>query len=324
MAIASTNMTTTYNNIIVEKTTELLMGQTVAGAILANSESDRGGRVGNTIVYHRAPKGTVQNASEGTGNSKTYATPVGTTDTLTLDYFKEVPFEADDLDQNVIGNTAMAIDAYADSGAKVLAQQIDSDILEDIFDDAGIVDNTAVGTSGTALNASALTSVRSTLVKLGVNPADIVVLLTPDHSADLMSVTQFASADFIQGMPTINGQLPRNLFGMAVYFDAVNLPTLTAADSISGSSTTQYLSIAMYKESAKFVSAPLFQPATQNAVVSTSNIDGLSLRSKMWYDPDLNASRLVVDALYGVKLTKTATVQGSDNSMAVVIRGGVA
>lgn len=323
MAIASTNMTSTYNNIIVERATELLIGKTVAGTIIANAVSDMATRTGNTIVYHRAPKGTIQNAAEGTGNGKTYASPVGSTDTLTLDYFKEVPLEADDLDQNVIGNKAMAIDSYAESAAKTLAEQIDSDVLEDIFDDANIVDNSTIGTSGTDINDATFRNIRTELVKKGVKAQDIVILLTPDHSGQAMGLDVFRNSDYNTAGTVINGELPRRIYGMTVYMDIVGLPSLTAANSISGSSTTEFLSIAMHKDAVKFVMAPLYQPETQNATVSTSNIQGMSLRSKTWYDPDLNASRLVVDALYGVKLLKHANVYGADNSLAIPVRGGV-
>lgn len=323
MAINSTNMSTTYSDIIALRSTELLMGETVAGLIIANAESDRGGRVGNTIIYHRAPKGTIRNAAEGAGNGKTYDATVGSTDSLTLDYFKEISFEVDDLDQNVIGATGPGIDSYAISSAKQLATQIDADIIEDIFDDAGILDNAAIGSEATAINDKTFRDVRAALVKLGVNPADIVILLSPDHSAEALGIDVFKSSDYVNTMPVINGQLPRNIYKMSVYMDLVNMPTLTAADSISGSSTTEYLSLAMHKDAVKFVSVPLYQPNTQNAEVGTATEAGLSLRTKRWYDPDLNVSRLVTDALYGVKLLKHASANSAtDNSVVVPIRGG--
>jgi hypothetical protein len=216
----------------------------------------------------------------------------------------------------------MAIDYYAESAAKTLCRQIDFDVLEDILDDANVVDNAVVGDPSVNITDKTFRDVRATLVKQGVAAEDIVIVLTPDHSAEAMGLDVFRSADYVNNATVINGQLPLRIYGMSVYMDAVNLPTVEAANSISGSSTTDYVSMAMHRDAVKFVMAPLYQPNTNNADVSTANIDGMALRSKMWYDPDLNASRLVLDALYGVKLLKHATVQGDDNSLLVPILGG--
>lgn len=320
MATVNAVLTTTYNAIIADRATELLAGKTIAGAFLTNAVSDMGSRYGNTITYHRAPKGTVQNAADLT--TKTYANTAGSTDDLVLEYYKEVPFEAGDLDYNV-GNPNVAVNYYAESAAKQLRTQVDTDILERIFDDPNIAGLTEIGTSGTALNDAALRQIRTNLIKNGVDIDDVMVFLTPDHSGDFMGLDTTRDNDLNTKGIVINGQYPRKIYGMDVYLDCVNLPTLTAADSISGSSTTQYLSFACSKNAVKTLMMDLNIPAQNNAMINKSTVDGITLRSKMWYDPLRNATQLSVDALYGAKVLKEATTQSAtDVTNIMVIRGG--
>jgi hypothetical protein len=333
MAINPT-ATTTFNEIIVEKTTELLRGRLATGSLIANAVSDMGARQGNTIRYHRSPKGTVQNAVDGT--TKTYATPVGAYDELVLEYYKEIPLEAGDLEFTIAGTGAFLSEGagvnankYAMVAAEGLAKQIDVDVLERILDDSNIGDATVVGFPETALNDKAFRTIRKTLVKQGVDINKIVILLTPDHSAEAMGIDVFRSADYVgEGdarRVQINGQLPLNVYGMAVYMDIVNLPNTNSVPSISGSSTTQFVSMAMSIDAVKFVMPMLATPANNNATISASNVDGLSVRVKTWYDPDLNTFRVVTDALYGAKTLKTASLQSATDVVSIVpLLGGEA
>jgi hypothetical protein len=333
MAI-NANATTTYNEIIVERTTELLRGRLATGSLIANAVADMGARAGNTIRYHRSPKGTVQNAVDGT--AKNYASPVGAFDELTLEYYKEIPLEAGDLEFTIAesgafvsNGTGVNADKYAMVAAEGLAKQIDVDVLERILDDSNIGDATVVGLPETALNDKALRTVRKTLIKQGVDLTKIIILLNPDHSAEAMGLEVFRSADYIgEGdarRVQINGQFPLSVYGMAVYLDIVNLPNTNAVPSISGSSTTQFISMAFSVDAVKFVMPQLATPANNNATITASNVDGLSLRLKTWYDPDLNTFRVVVDALYGAKTLKTASLQSTTDVVSVVpILGGEA
>lgn len=331
MAITpNANLSTTYNEIIVEGATELLQGRLAVGSLIANSVSDMGARHGNTIRYHRAPKGTIQNAADG--SSKTYATPVGGTDELVLNFYKELPLEAGDLDFT-IADPEMAISAagkanmarYAESAAKQLSTQIDTDILEAWLDDSNIGDATVVGDPTVTLNDQAFRDIRTTLIKNGVDLSDIMILLSPDHTSEAMGLDVFRNADFNTARPQINGQFPLNVYGMSVYQDIVNLPNTNDVPSISGSSTTNFVSMAISRNAGKFVMPAIVTPSQNNAAIATSNAGGISLRLKTWYDPDLNTSRLVVDALYGGKLCKEATVQSATDVVnCVPLLGGVA
>jgi ribosomal protein L25 (general stress protein Ctc) len=336
MAITpNANLSTTYNEIIVEGTTELLKGRTAIGTYVANSVQDMAGRHGNTIRYHRHPKGTVRNASDG--SAKNYTTPVGSTDELVLEYYKEIPLEAGDLDFT-IADPEMAISMagkenmrrYQEAAAKGLATQIDIDGLEALLDDPYIGEATVIGNPNTTLNDKTFTDIRKTLVKQGVDISDVVIMLNPDHSAEVMGIDTFRNADYIgEGdarRVQINGQLPLNIYGMAVYMDIVNLPNTNSIASISGSSTSDFVSVAMSRQAFKFVMPEIKTPAgaERNTAFATSNVDGLSLRVRTWYQPEINTSRLVVDALYGFKTLKTASLQSATDVVSVVpVLGGI-
>jgi hypothetical protein len=193
-----------------------------------------------------------------------------------------------------------------------------------MLDDANIVDAQIVGNPTVEINDTAFRSIRTSLIKKGVDLSDVVILLNPDHTGEAMGLDVFRNADFNTARPQINGQFPLQVYGMNVYTDIVNLPNTNSLASISGSSTSDFVSVAMSINAGKFVMPEIQTPAQNNALVSTSNMDGLSLRVKTWYDPDLNASRLVVDALYGFKTLKQATVQSASDVTAIsVILGGV-
>jgi hypothetical protein len=328
MAITpNANLSTTYVDILADGTTELLMGKIAVGSLVADSVGDMNGEFGNTVRYHRAPKGTVQNASDG--SSKTYATTAGSTDELVLNYFKEVPFEAGDLDYT-IANPEHAVSQYGPSAALQLANQINTDVLEEFLDDSNIGDATVVGAEDVDLNEEAMAEVMQTFIEFGIDPSEVVILLNPKHSKDLVLTDVFRNADYIGENDAravqINGRLPKDIYGMAVYTGIQGLPVTNDVPSISGSSSTLKVSIAMTPVGGKFVMKPINTPsfASNNVLFGTSNIQGLSLRVKQWHDPDLNTSRIVVDALYGAKTLKQATVHNSSDIVPLIpLIGGV-
>lgn len=325
MPVTPSVPSSTYTDVLIENTTELLHGRIATGQLIANSVGDMGGQSGNTIKYHRAPKATVQNASDG--SAKTYATPVGSTDELTLNFYKEAPLSNGDLNLTITETDTYSgpeLQKYADSASKVLATQIDQDVLEKILDDPNIGDASVIGNPSNDLNDNAFRQLSKDMVIKGQNLDDVFILLNPEHTAQAMGLDVFRQADYNSAKPQIDGNLPLRVYGMNIYTNIVNLPKGSATEYISGSSASEKVSVALTPESGKFVMPRLQTPsfASNNANIATSSVDGLNLRLRSWYDPSINTSRLVVDGIYGAAALKQATTQGSDVVPATILLGG--
>lgn len=303
-------------------TSELLGARNILPEILAPVQDLRSSGTGNTVRVLRDPKGTLRDAQDLSG--KTYDTPTQLFDEVTLDYFREVNFQFGSLDET-IGTNQITIDRYPVSGATQIGNDIESNVMQDILDDPNIPAGNELGTVGVEVNEALFIELAKRMDIDNVPEANRVVILSPTHYAQaLKNVTAFKSNDFIARGSVQTGKLPVELYGVRVYKSNL-LPGNDNLASVTGTDTNQ-VSIGFWTGSILFTMAALPAPAVAGATLyAQESVDGYMVRARAWDDNNLNAKRLVMDALYGVKVVQNPTTTAVTNTTAgYPILGGIA
>ncbi len=322
MAIDSnTNLQNSYVTAISTRTTELLASKFIIPEILAPIEDLRPERVGNTVRVLRDPKGTVRDVSDDLSTDNTYDQPAQTPDEVSLDYYRTIGFNWGQKDQ-VIADEGITIERYSKSGSLQLASDIETKTLADIANDANIPTANEVGTVGTPLNKSALSTLVQKFIEDEVEMEDRVLILSPLHYKEALDNEVFTSDDFVSKGAIESGVLSAQLYGMTIYVT----PRLASNDnlaSVTGTDTTQ-ISLALSKKSVLFTMAPIERPASPYVQFAQENIAGFMAAAYIDFDYKSRTNLLSMDTLFGVKVVKHPTTTNSSDITAVYpVLGGV-
>ena len=302
-------------------TSQLLGARNVLPEILAPVQDLRSSGTGNTVRVLRDPKGTLRDAQDLAG--KTYDTPTQLFDEVTLDYFREVNFQFGSLDET-IGTNQITIDRYPVSGATQIGNDIESNVMQDILDDANIPAGNEIGVVGQEINEALFIEISKRMDIDNVPEEQRVIILSPTHYAEaLKNVTAFKSNDFVARGTVQTGRLPVELYGVRVYKSNL-LPSNDNLASVTGTDTNQ-VSVAFWRGAILFTMAMLPAPAVSGATLyAQESVDGYIVRARAWDDNNLNAKRLVMDSLYGVKVVQNpSTTSVTNTTAAYPILGGI-
>jgi len=217
----------------------------------------------------------------------TLQNPADSKVTVTLDKHKEVSF--------IIEDTAKAfakpdvLDGYTSDAADRIAEQIDRDIST-LF--AGF--SQSVGTAGTDLTRTTITSARQTLTTglAPENPRNLII--TPGQEQALLDTDGFSFANYVGGDQAFR----QGNLGMAFGFNTwVNTQLPNGAGSPAGK-----VCFAMHPDAITLVmrSLPMNEaPGVYQATVQDPQT-GVVLRSTVSYSTDYLGLKVTLDVLYGV------------------------
>jgi hypothetical protein len=300
---------------------QLLSSRNILPEIIGPVEDLRPRGVGNTVRFLRAPKGTLRDATDLSG--KTYDTPTQLFDELSLNYFREVNFQYGSLDET-IGQNEITIDQYAVSGAAQMGNDIEKNTMLEVLDDPTIPAGNILGSLTTQVNEALFATLAQKFEEQNIPEGERIVVLSPKHYYEAVrNVEAFKSQDFVERGTVSTGKLPVMLYGMKVYLSN-QLPAYDDLTSVGGTDTNE-ASVAFWSQAVKFSMAGLPAPLVSGATLyALENIDGYVVRSRAWDDNNLNAKRLVMDCIYGVKVVENPTTKGSTNVKAIYpIEGGI-
>lgn len=325
MAINSnSNLTNSYVTAISLKTSELLPGMINLPRMLAPVVDERPKGLGSSVTVLRDPKGTVRDVNDDLSTSNTLDAPTQGSDEVSLDYYRTVGFNWGQKDQ-VIADTTITIDRYSQAGSIQLAADIETKTLQDVLDDPNIPAGNEIGTVGTALNLSALSSIEQKFTENGViDPNDRWLVLSPKHYKELLDINALQSSDFVPQGSIESGVLVARLYGMTL----VRSPFLAANSSLSSVTGTDssLISVALDRKSVVFTMARIEEPATTNGIdFAQENIDGYMAASYIWFEGNTKTNKMSIDAIFGVKVVKNPSVlSATDVTNVFPILGGEA
>lgn len=318
---SNSNLTNSYVTAISTRTSELLGGLINLPNILAPIIDERPQGLGNTVRVLRDPKGTVRDVNDDLSTSNTLDAPTQNFDEVSLDYYRTVGFNWGQKDQ-VIADTRITIDRYSQSGAKQLAADIETKVLQDILDDPNIPAGNEIGTVGTAMTLATLSSIDQKFTENGViDQDDKILILSPLHYKQLLDISALQSSDFVPRGSVESGVLVARLYGMTL----VRSPFLSANSSLSSVTGTDssLISVALDRRSVMFTMARIENPVGNNVVFAQENIDGYTAASYMTFDYSTRTNQMSIDTIFGVKVVKTPSVlSATDVTNVFPILGG--
>jgi hypothetical protein len=243
--------------------------------------------VGQTVQV--AKRGAVVATDHTSGTASTKQAPTATNVSVTLNKWKEVVLPIDDLTK-ICENQDTQM-GYAEDGAIALAEKIETDLL----DLHTLITNTRTWdrSSATTIDNSML-SIRKFFVTQRVPQVEPRYFqCDPTIYNDLLGTDKYSRYDATgqQGQITQGRMIPA--YGFQV-FESQVIPT-------SGSPVA-YHNIAYTKNGLVLANRALPRPqgfGGYYAVVNAPSV-GLSLRSMLWYDPEIKNHVISLDLVYGV------------------------
>lgn len=312
----------TFNTLIANATLLRLRENPILSRLLVNPEDQRATfSKGNTLDILLDPVWQVKNAQDG--ENKQYQKPTQQKTTLVLSEFKEIAAEYFDLDE-AIGNPQNSIARWAPTMAESLAEDIETNLYQQILNDDDIGSENEIGSPILPINEDTFGALRTAFVNARVPKSQAkICILSPDHYQQYLKISRATEQQTTGDGSGLRSGVVREFYGMQVE-ESTYLPFSNDLSSVTSGSQRQQVSLAMTVDSVLLAMRPLSRTSISK-IADVINQDGYSIRTKMWEDPNSNGYRMSVDTLYGVKVMKRPTnfVVGTKVTVFPIL-GGVA
>lgn len=236
-------------------------------------------------------RGTLQVNDKSANTVVTLQTPTADTIPLTLNKHKEVSFLVEDVAKAQANQDMIA--GYIEDGIKLIAEQMDSDLLAlysgfsttPIDATGGPSELAGVGVrSATVIEADRLLNVAK------APTMDRYVVWHPDAQAEMLDKEKFTSADFGDSGTAVRDAVIGRKFGFT-HFMNQNVPTAGG----------ECKNLAFHRDAIMLATRPLPAPPPQTgAQAVVMNEDGFGIRVLYGYNMSYLGLQVTLDVLYGV------------------------
>lgn len=275
----------------------ILENSHVAAMLVHRDFDDEVAQAGDTINTRKPTKFSVNTMSNSAGATLNVQSVDATNVQVTLDQHQHVAWRLSDRDMGTAIKNL--VEEFLEPSVSPMAEKIDSDLLGTSgLTSAGIA---VVNPGAASLAFGDFATVRGKLREQqcpftrmnGVSPVHMI--LGTQHETEALKITELVQANTSgNSPPPLTTGFINTIFGMNIFADQT-VPT--------GSTTTDYQSVAFHRNAVTLVTRPLESPPTDLGVRSAVvQRDGFGLRVIMSYD-HLRLGWLVsLDILYGFKL----------------------
>lgn len=239
---------------------------------------------GDTI--HIPRRGNLVVNSKVANTPVTLQTPSADTVDVTLNHHEEVSFLVEDIAKAQANQDI--IDGYIGDALKVLAENLDADILA-LY--SGFSTTPIDATSGSGgITAATVTEARRILNVARAPQTDRVIVWHPDAEAELLDLEKFTSADFGDNGDAVREAIIGRKYGFTHFVDPL-VPVVSS----------EAKNLAFHRDAIALVSRPMpAVPEGMGARATVMEEDGISIRVIYSYNASYLGMQVTLDMLYGV------------------------
>lgn len=261
-----------------------LKANTVMARLVNRNFENAIAQQGDTL--HIPRRGTLSVNNKAANTVVTLQTPTADTVDVTLDKHKEVSFLVEDIAKAQANQDIIA--GYVMDGMKVIAEQIDTDLLT-LY--SGFSTTPIDGTSGSGgITAATVTEARRLLNAAKVPQQDRYIVWHEDAEAELLDIEKFTSSDFGDSGDAVREAIIGRKYGFSHFMDQQVVVA-----------TSECKNLAFHRDAIVLVSRPLPAPPAGTGAQSTvMDEDGFSVRVTYAWNASYLAMQVTLDVLYGV------------------------
>lgn len=237
-------------------------------------------------ILHIPRRGTLSVNDKTANTVVTLQVPTADTVDVTLNKHKEVSFLVEDVAKAQANQDMIA--GYIEDGIKVIAQQIDTDLLA-LYSGFSTTPIDATGGSG-GITAATVTEARRLLNAAKVPQQDRFIVWHEDAEAELLEVEKFTSSDFGDNGDAVREAIIGRKYGFSHFMDQM----VTEA-------TGEAKNLAFHRDAIVLATRPLPDvPEGTGARSAVMSEDGIGIRVLYAYNPSYLGMQVTLDILYGV------------------------